>query len=875
MRHWGPCLYIPHVVSTCIHHEETPNANPNIPPPPGEIPPGNSEEPAELGIVHVFDSAHTTIMPIVAERALNVRFPSIGWYDMSTQRVHFFRRESTSLVYLRQRTDAPYIPRMKDIGIYTGGPVCDTNTPVVTSDFGVYRAHRKAQKGVTFRPSVLAYLPPARENTARNGLLLVNEAEIPLAMLPNIVQILPQQLQQALIRTSTTVNISDPFSERLRRANEFLVLLQSVLAVVTNNAQVATAALFLGAHVIVATEDATPFVNTGMSSYMVMIATNIQFDRTFLAIRKLAMTAGVSRAVINRIRQQALTRGDLESFALPGTAIVAACMNRNEHLVRALPTWFGTSAAQIVVVDWGSAVPVAETLADHLQNPRLLVLRVNSVYKWVLSHAYNLGIRMASFANILKVDCDSLLAPDIVENHPLDTHPHVFYSGNWRTARDENETHTNGVLCVQRADFMAVNGYNEYIVTYGYDDSDLYERLQELLPRRDFARDAIIHIPHDDASRVVQQLQQVQDDVDVEIERNRLIAERFPWTSSLQVSMMAMTSTPHQGIPTFVQLRTAVLSVVARDLLLQEARRNKDRVRRRLYAIPEMGLGNRLRALASLYVISHTAGREFVLVWTPDIHCAAAFSDIFSSTAGPMNNVRVFADTDVVVASGAMHVTPSAVAQQCDTAPTNTTVQSAAIDIALETLSTDIVVASSNVVPSKYRTWAEEDMFLRTLALSSNVADELGKLLSQWDFASMIGIHIRLGQDPAKYAYEDTSTYDATVIYELQRWREASAVNVFAAEMRRVLLLTPGQMFYVASDTQEAITTLLGEFGDAIIKYHPRTVFDRSVEQLVAAAVDLYALGATREIWGSNWSSFTEIACRVAGITPRLAGRDF
>ena len=52
---------------------------------------------------------------------------------------------------------------------------------------------------------------------------------------------------------------------------------------------------------------------------------------------------------------------------------------------------------------------------------------------------------------------------------------------NGNIARNENEIHFNGQLICNTTDFKVVNGYNERITTYGYDDTDLYDRLGEFL----------------------------------------------------------------------------------------------------------------------------------------------------------------------------------------------------------------------------------------------------------------------------------------------------------------------------------------------------------------------------------------------------------
>ena len=50
------------------------------------------------------------------------------------------------------------------------------------------------------------------------------------------------------------------------------------------------------------------------------------------------------------------------------------------------------------------------------------------------------------------------------------------------------------------------------------------------------------------------------------------------------------------------------------------------------------GLGNRLRALCSAFVMAKTLGRRLAIVWEPDIHCNVSFHQLFE----PLDGVPVF-----------------------------------------------------------------------------------------------------------------------------------------------------------------------------------------------------------------------------------------
>jgi hypothetical protein len=79
---------------------------------------------------------------------------------------------------------------------------------------------------------------------------------------------------------------------------------------------------------------------------------------------------------------------------------------------------------------------------------------------------------------MLKLDCDTFLFEDFFSIHPqLDK---SLYFGNYKLARNENERHLNGIIYTPLSTFREVNGYDERIQTYGWDDDNLYSRLQDL-----------------------------------------------------------------------------------------------------------------------------------------------------------------------------------------------------------------------------------------------------------------------------------------------------------------------------------------------------------------------------------------------------------
>lgn len=162
---------------------------------------------------------------------------------------------------------------------------------------------------------------------------------------------------------------------------------------------------------------------------------------------------------------------------LPGVSIVAACMNREYNLVRVLPSWLALPVDEIVIVDWSSETPIWPTL-QGFGDPRIRCVRIDGEPAWSMSLSLNVGIRMATHALVAKLDCDVNVAPDFLARNPVE--PGAFVRGFWKAAIEAgipDQVHTNGNILAFKDDFRGVGYYDERIVTYGWEDSDMYLRL--------------------------------------------------------------------------------------------------------------------------------------------------------------------------------------------------------------------------------------------------------------------------------------------------------------------------------------------------------------------------------------------------------------
>jgi hypothetical protein len=233
----------------------------------------------------------------------------------------------------------------------------------------------------------------------------------------------------------------------------------------------------------------------------------------------------------------------------PGVTLVTCARNRTENLLRALSTWIKLDElSEIIVVDWSSEHSVAGAIsAAGFTDDRIRVVHVTGEARWILSPAFNLGFRIANCERILKADADIEIRPDFFEKNSIAQGE--FVAGDWRVAA-EGQEHINGFFYICARDLGSIHGFNEFIDTYGWDDDDLYERLEGSGIRRKVVNTSTIwHIPHDDNSRIESEPHRGRNALDVmaalpevSIRSNRYLSLALPtWCPSLDFTEFVIT----------------------------------------------------------------------------------------------------------------------------------------------------------------------------------------------------------------------------------------------------------------------------------------------------------------------------------------------
>ena len=253
-------------------------------------------------------------------------------------------------------------------------------------------------------------------------------------------------------------------------------------------------------------------LDVGDHAYASMILEGIDYDELGCSGRDLydffvSKLKGRDRVLSEPSYEDGLLSFHDDKSVIPGISLVSCCMNRNDNLVKSIPTWLQLPVDEIVIVDWSSEVPVAKSL-ECFDDNRIKIIRVNGEKKWVLTYAFNVGLRFARFSRVFKLDADIQVNGSFVESNYFSRDE--FVRGSWEKSLEagmEDQVFVNGSFGAFKDDLKKIGYYNEYIKTYGWDDSDLYERLSVKagLKTKFLKVDSLIHIEQKQEDRTVNQ----------------------------------------------------------------------------------------------------------------------------------------------------------------------------------------------------------------------------------------------------------------------------------------------------------------------------------------------------------------------------------
>lgn len=224
-------------------------------------------------------------------------------------------------------------------------------------------------------------------------------------------------------------------------------------------------------------------------------------------------TFGMMASQIRTIPFTAITINNyhhMSSNNLPPLSLTVGVKNRFKQLKISLQSWLNQDDVKdITIIDWDSK-DIDKKYLESLDDRIRVLSFVNKEYYHV-AKVLNECIKNAKYDHIIKMDVDYIINPYYQLNQWLEIDWETeFMTGCWTQKMMDNSLgfmeYLHGLMICKRENITKINGYNEKLDGYGWEDSDLYGRLykfgliRKVIPNMpNFV--PIYHNPHMDFKR--------------------------------------------------------------------------------------------------------------------------------------------------------------------------------------------------------------------------------------------------------------------------------------------------------------------------------------------------------------------------------------
>lgn len=252
---------------------------------------------------------------------------------------------------------------------------------------------------------------------------------------------------------------------------------------------------------------------------------------------------------------------------------------------------------------------------------------------------------------------------------------------------------------------------------------------------------------------------------------------------------------------------------------------------------PSGGLCNRMRTIVGAASLASITGHKLVVVWTSDITLNARFKDLFEPLPFKTIDVKLPSIRLSLIWNwyhrflGYMNLSEEWVLENTRNKPLESWLPKLADRNVYMYSGQDVI-----------RT-GDYSIFKINHGLSTT---EIGN--------NVIGIHIRRTDNEMSKQFSPTS--------------------LFIDEIAKEIELDPDIKFYLATDDPKEEEIFKEKFGDKIIVYK-KTSLDRNDPLAIRdAVIDLYNLSRCKKIYGSYYSSFSDVAAYWGGIEKKVLKLD-
>lgn len=253
-----------------------------------------------------------------------------------------------------------------------------------------------------------------------------------------------------------------------------------------------------------------------------------------------------------------------------------------------------------------------------------------------------------------------------------------------------------------------------------------------------------------------------------------------------------------------------------------------------IFVQPLGGLCNRMRAIAGASKLAKLQEKKLIVLWTRDASLNAHFEDIFANFPYKVIDIPL----NSIIYKIILHVLKDVFRFRIlDDEWINTNARR------IEYAKWKDEVKNKNLLIC-----ADRDIFLDEDYSFFKVNKNILRYNQISNLSSMIGVHIRRVDNEMSIRMSPTSLFIKKIEYELGR--------------------NPDATFYLATDDHQEEKKIKDIFGDRIIIYQKRSLDRNDPIAIFDAVIDLYNLAHCKKIYGSYYSSFSDIAA-VWGNTPK------
>ena len=186
--------------------------------------------------------------------------------------------------------------------------------------------------------------------------------------------------------------------------------------------------------------------------------------------------------------------------------------NRLHHLkvtlIKNLESNLDYEQLQFLILDYNSDDGVDEwvrvNMEQYLLNGKLVFYKTSEPAFFHRSHSRNMAMLLSNSDIVCNIDADNFTGPSFANyiNDSFQTNPNIFLS-TYSKERN-NKADVLGRICIRMKDFQLINGYDESMEHYGFEDYDLINRLEHLGLRKVLIEDPefLNVIKHSDYERI-------------------------------------------------------------------------------------------------------------------------------------------------------------------------------------------------------------------------------------------------------------------------------------------------------------------------------------------------------------------------------------